>query len=241
MRACRKTTRRSPLQAQHPASPQPVSFPSHALTHYEFRLTYRAAEDEIDWDEDDNKPATEAAAATIAAGGKGPVDNPVAVPNQKVAVDPSTTADLKVVAPTPEPTKEPVAAEPKAPAPDFSIGIGETDAEKEAKKRADRAKRFGIPEDEEAKKLAERAKKFGVEAPPVVKGLDAALPDRRPKRVREDKQGGRNAKRQTPDRRTEAPVKTAVAPAKKASGRITDDPVERKKAEERAKRFASTT
>jgi SAP domain-containing ribonucleoprotein len=132
------------------------------------------------------------------------------------------------------------AVEPEAPKQDFSIGIGQTDAEKEAEKRAARAKRFGITEDDEAKRLAERAKKFGLNATEaVVKGLDSALPERRAKRGREDKQGGRNAKRQTPDRRTEpaAKVKTAAAPAKKPAGRILDDPAEKAKAEARAKRF----
>lgn len=207
-----------------------------------------AGDDEIDWDEDD-KATTEPAAAAIAAGGQGPVSNPVAVPNQKADIDPSKTADLKATggkdAPsaTDDAAKE-TATEPEAPKQDFSIGIQQTDAEKEAEKRAARAKRFGITEDDEEKKKTERAKKFGTEQELVVKGLDDALPERRAKRGREggEKQGGRGAKRQTPDRRTEAPsVKTAPAPAKKPSGRIVDDPVEKAKAEARAKRFAATT
>ena len=73
----------------------------------------------------------------------------------------------------------------------------------EAEKRAARAKRFGIPQNEEAKKLAERAKKFGLESKDtVVKGLDSALPERKAKRGREGREEGRAAKRQTPDRRT---------------------------------------
>lgn len=107
-------------------------------------------------------------------------------------------------------------------------------------KRAARAKRFGVAEDDEAKKLAERAKKFGVDSKEtVVKGLDSALPERRQKRGREDREGGRNAKRQTPDRRTEAAPRAAAAAtkAKKPLGRILDDPVEKAKAEARAKRF----
>jgi SAP domain-containing ribonucleoprotein len=132
------------------------------------------------------------------------------------------------------PTTAETITEPAAPKQDFSIGIQQTDAEKEAEKRAARAKRFGITEDDEAKKLADRAKKFGLESKEaVVKGLDSALPERRQKRVREDRQGGRSAKRQTPDRRTEP----KAAPAKKPSGRITDDPSEKAKAEARAKRF----
>jgi len=210
-------------------------------------------EDEIDWDEDDNKATTEPAAAAIAAGGQGQVSNPTAVPNQIVDVDPSTTTDLKVTKGEGAPkaadgavassgaATDP-AAVPEEPKPDFSIGLEESDAQKEAAKRAARAKRFGIPENEEAKKLAERAKKFGLDQKDsVVQGLDAALPERRAKRGREDKEGGRAAKRQTPDRRTGPKPKGAApvpqAAKKQAAGKLTDDPVERAKMEARAKKF----
>jgi len=213
-----------------------------------------AGEDEIDWDEDD-KATTAPAAAAIAAGGQGQVANPTAVPNQKVDTDPSATTDLKVIGGD----AVPVAADgviaasgatstdavpiPEEPKEDFSIGIQQTDAEKEAARRAARAKRFGISEDDEATKLAERAKKFGVETKEsVVQGLDSALPERRQKRGREDKQsqGGRNAKRQTPDRRTgPGPGPKPAAAAKKPSTRVVDDPSEKAKAEARAKRFES--
>lgn len=220
-----------------------------------------AADDEIDWDEDDGKATTAPVAAAIAAGGKGQVSNPVAVPSQKLDVDPAKTKELKVKggkdasssSEGPTASAGPVVAE-SAPVPvaeavkqDFAIGIKQTDAEKEAEKRAARAKRFGIAEDEEDKKRLERAKKFGTDKEAVIKGLDDALPERRAKRGREgEKHGGRAAKRQTPDRRTEAAptksvtAKTGPAPAKKATGRITDDPVERAKAEARAKRFQTT-
>ena len=220
-----------------------------------------AADDEIDWDEDDGKATTAPAAAAIATGSKGRAANPVAVPNQKLDVDPAKTKDLKVTGGKDAPSStggaastDPVAAKP-APAPaaeeatkqDFAIGIKQTDAEKEAEKRAARAKRFGIIEDEEEKKKLERAKKFGTDKEVIVKGLDDALPERRAKRGREgEKNAGRAAKRQTPDRRTEVapakatPAKAASALAKKAAGKITDDPVEKAKAEARAKRFQTT-
>jgi SAP domain-containing ribonucleoprotein len=216
-------------------------------------------EDEIDWDEDDTKASNAPAAAAVAAGGQGQVANPTAVPNQKVDIDPSQTADL-TVASTGEPkstedataagnstTESAPPAEPEAPKQDFTAGISESKADEEAKKRAARAKRFGttapVVDDEETKK-AERAKKFSTdiaeEKPDAtVKGLDSALPERRQKRGREDRasgQGGRNAKRQTPDRRTAPPAKPAAAAAKKA-GRVVDDPAEKAKAEARAKRF----
>ncbi len=142
----------------------------------------------------------------------------------------------------------PTVTEPAAvieePKPDFSIGLAQSDVQKEADKRAARAKRFGIPENEEAKKLADRAKKFGLDQKdPVVKGLDSALPERRAKRGREEKEGGRAAKRQTPDRRTGPKPKpkdaTAVPQAakKQDAGKIADDPVEKAKMEARAKKF----
>ncbi|KAH8665089.1 hypothetical protein BGZ60DRAFT_379042 [Tricladium varicosporioides] len=212
-----------------------------------------AGEDEIDWDEDDNKVTTAPADVTGAAGGQGKIANPTVIPNQKVDTDPSTATDTKAtvgedapkavdgaVASTGATTAEPVPApEPEAPKQNFTAGIPQTDAEKEAAARAARAKRFGIPVDDEAKRLAERAKKFGVEQDnTLVKGLDSALPERRPKRGREGKEDkqGRNPKRQTPDRRT-GPAPKAAPAAKKASGRVVDDPTEKAKAEARAKRF----
>lgn len=171
-------------------------------------------------------------------------------------VDPATTSDLKVgqgESAAPQAAEGAAALEAKtteaegeaAPAPeepkqDFTIGIQQTDAEKEAERRAARAKRFGIQEDDEAKKLAERAKKFGLDSTEkVVQGLDSALPERRQKRGRDEKQqGGRNAKRQTPDRRTgPAPRAADAAKTNKPAGRIIDDPTEKAKAEARAKRF----
>ena len=118
------------------------------------------------------------------------------------------------------------------------MGIQQTDAEKEAEKRAARAKRFGIQEDDEAKKLADRAKKFGLDSTEkVVGGLDSALPERRQKRGREDREAGRSAKRQTPDRRTEPAPKTSGASKMRKPTAILDDPTEKAKAEARAKRF----
>jgi SAP domain-containing ribonucleoprotein len=209
-----------------------------------------AGEDEIDWDEDD-KPTTEPAAAAVAAGGQGAVPTPVAVPNQKAAVEPSTTSDLTTKQPDsdPKPAEPAAEAAPEEPKPDFSIGLAKSDALTEAEKRAARAKRFGIPENEEAKKLAERAKKFGLDSKDgVVKGLDSALPERKAKRGREGKDGGegRANKRQTPDRRTGPGPKKGGEKGKGEgkkeggggpSGKIADDPVERAKMEARAKKF----
>lgn len=95
------------------------------------------------------------------------------------------------------------------PKPDFSAHLAATSVDEEARKRAERAKRFGVvaDENEEEKLKVERAKRFGGEAPAVVaavQGLDSALPERRErKRGREGAAGGeqRDAKRQSTDGR----------------------------------------
>lgn len=188
-----------------------------------------AAEDVIDWDDDEPaaeaeaaKPTSEASAATIAAGGKGPVPNPVAVPNQKQDVDPATTDDLtveskgepkgdaaaqegadKVPAGSAEATQP---AEEDKPAVDYSIGLATTELEEELKKRKARAEKFGITEETQAavaevEKKLERAKRFGTEGGEKegagVEKLDAALPSENPrKRGRaENDQGERGDKK----------------------------------------------
>lgn len=176
-----------------------------------------AAEDVIDWDDDvpaeTAKPSTEASATAIAAGGKGPVANPVAVPNQKLDVDPATTNDLKVesaggadTAAAPEAATAPATETEKKPAVDYTRGLAASDLEAELAKRKKRAEKFGIVEDDatalkEAEKQLERAKRFGTgggaeTGPSVgVKGLDEALPDERSRKRGRNEQGGRGGKR----------------------------------------------
>ncbi|KAJ5759188.1 hypothetical protein N7520_006344 [Penicillium odoratum] len=180
-----------------------------------------AADDVIDWDDDvptestiTEKPTTEASAHAIAAGGKGAVANPVAVPNQKLDIDPATTDELKVesageVVPA---ATEPVEETEKKPAVDYTRGLPATELEEELRKRKARAEKFGIIEDkatalEEAEKSLQRVKRFGTgaeadsTASAGVKGLDQALPDEKSrKRARNDQggqssQGGRGGKR----------------------------------------------
>ncbi|KAK7556676.1 hypothetical protein IWX49DRAFT_609656 [Phyllosticta citricarpa] len=178
-----------------------------APTTTETSKTAAPTEDEIDWDDDNPTEAakaasTEAGAAAIAAGGKGQVANPQAVPNQEAAVDPSKTDDLSVQV---EQKGDDAAAKPaggvEAPAEaekkDFASGLKDISLDEELEKRKARAKKFGITEDDEAQKKIERAKKFGIEASEGISGLNEALPERRPKRAREAGDDGRrgNSKR----------------------------------------------
>ncbi|KAK5136252.1 hypothetical protein LTR08_003859 [Meristemomyces frigidus] len=154
-------------------------------------------EDEIDWD-DEPTVATEAAKAAtsqpaadaLAAGGVGPVKNPVAVLNQVQVEDPAETVGSTVVPPAePAPTTTPDAptataptagpadtAKPapastadtpapekeKSPEKDFnSAGLEDRTVAEELEKRKARALRFGLPVESEEIKLLERAKRFG--------------------------------------------------------------------------------
>jgi SAP domain-containing ribonucleoprotein len=190
-------------------------------------------EDEIDYTDDDEAPAaaTKEPAPEASEGGK---DQPA-----------ETTADAAAAAtePAPEPTN-------------YAIGLSSSVADEEAKKRADRAKRFGIEEDDDAKKRAERAQRFGLDEKELASGLDSALPERPLKRGRGrggDDAGGRPGKRQSMDRRgngrrrggrpdngpRNGGGRSGPNPERKRAGGIMDDPTEKAKAEKRAARFAS--
>lgn len=174
------------------------------------------AEDVIDWDDDvpAEKPSTEAGANAIAAGGKGNVANPVAVPNQKLDTDPATSDELKVestgaaAAVTGQPDETAAETEKKAAVVDFTQGLPASELEEELRKRKARAAKFGIVEDtetavKEAEKQLERAKRFGTgsgggaeaSANVGVRGLDEALPDERTRKRSRNDQGGRGGKR----------------------------------------------
>lgn len=173
------------------------------------------AEDVIDWDDEVTaesaaaaKPATEAGATAIAAGGKGAVSNPLAVPNQKLDEDPAKTDDLKVesTGAAAEGGAAPAQPAEAKPAVDFTRGLPASELEEEMKKRQARAAKFGIVEDtetalKEAEKQLQRAKRFGTgtgaepTAPVGVKGLDEALPDERSRKRSRNDQDGRGGKR----------------------------------------------
>jgi SAP domain-containing ribonucleoprotein len=208
------------------------------------------------------KPAkpSEPAAAALAAGGLGKVPNPTAVPNQTAAIDPSATNNLNVDNAPPSSIEAGAAPkEPETPAVDYSAGLEQTDAEKELERRQARAAKFGIvkddnAEDEAVKALAARAKRFGLgttEEVAVVRNLDQALPERG-SRKRErteaggDSRGGKRGRsergsrsqgqgRGGRDRGDAAPVGPVVVK------KVTDDPEEKRKAEQRAKKFGLAT
>ncbi|CRG86624.1 hypothetical protein PISL3812_03634 [Talaromyces islandicus] len=170
-----------------------------------------AAEDVIDWDDDapageappkeTTEPTTEASAAAIAAGGQGPVSNPVAVPNQQLAEDPAKTNDLHVESQAGATGTSEDQKVGEKPAVDYSMGLQATDLEAELEKRKARAAKFGIVSETgdaatEADKALERAKRFGTtQSAPAINGLDQALPEKSHKRGRGDDQGGRGGKR----------------------------------------------
>ncbi|CAG7941117.1 unnamed protein product [Penicillium salamii] len=165
-----------------------------------------AAEDVIDWDDEPSEtPAqasTETGAAAIAAGGQGPVSNPVAVPNQKLDENPATTDDLKVESTGAVPAQAATEAAPETKPPvDYTRGLPQTDLEAELAKRKARAEKFGIVESEEtalkeATKQLERAQRFGTGVEETgVSRLDQALPDERPRKRGNDSRDARGGKR----------------------------------------------
>jgi len=231
-----------------------------------------AIEDEIDWDDE---PATETAKAAtteananaIAAGGVGEVTNPVAVPNQELAVDPAKTDDLTVVsAPTadaPVPEAETAAAptaeaetfaapvEEKKEEKDYSSGVAERTIDEEIEKRKARARKFGLPEDSDEIKQLERAKRFGTTDLSSVPGLlNKALSSgpRERKRGREgDQDGGirkKNGGRGRPGmggRQGSDRPKENGRPKEVGSSGTWMTAADREAAEKRKQRFATTT
>lgn len=226
-----------------------------------------AAEDVIDWDDDvpaetsvTEKPTTEASANAIAAGGKGAIANPVAVPNQKLDTDPAAADDLKVESSGDAATAaaEPIAETEKKPAVDYTRGLPATELEEELRKRKARAEKFGIIEDtetalKEAEKTLARAKRFGTAteddsaASASVKGLDQALPDEKSrKRARNEQggqggQGGRGGKRRDHgrNRNRRGGNNGGNNGASASSGQKNHSDKDRVAAEARKKRFAT--
>ncbi|KAJ2902307.1 hypothetical protein MKZ38_000697 [Zalerion maritima] len=225
------------------------------------------AEDEIDWEDDDAKLAEKPAEPAEPAQPAEPVKTeepaapePAAV-EEPVADEASTPADE-----TKEEKKDDEdAKEPEAPKDVFAAGLAASSTDEEARKRAERAKRFGLDVECEEMKKAKRAEKFGIDSASLAKGLDSALPERPTKRGRGGQGAGddnsRPAKRATPDRRgpggggrgfhgrgrggfrdTRGGGNRRDGGVRRAGGGerigIMNDPSEKARAEARAKRFA---
>ena len=145
-------------------------------------------EDEISYS-DDEAPAAPAAAAPVTSA-------PVAdAPAAEAAPAEPTNAEEPAAVEAPAETAE----APAEPEKSYAMGLSSTAADDEAKKRAERAKRFGIEEDEDAIKRADRAKRFGLDEKELATTLDSALPERSRKRGRDrntETEGNRPEKRQ---------------------------------------------
>ncbi|KAI1768004.1 hypothetical protein GGR53DRAFT_31425 [Hypoxylon sp. FL1150] len=215
------------------------------------------AEDEIDYSDDEvpitTKPVEPAKPTEPTESAPPSTEEKTTEPTEpaKDVAESAAPADESTEAAAPEEK-----AEDKTPAVDFSAHLPDSNADEEARKRAARAKRFGIVENEEEKKKLERAEKFGVEQSTLTKGLDAALPEKRPlKRGREgaNADGERGAKRQqnaggrqrgrgrprNGGRSGGAPRQDGKPNGPKGKSSFMNDPAEKAKAEARAKRFAS--
>ncbi|CEI65675.1 hypothetical protein FVEN_g8929 [Fusarium venenatum] len=209
-------------------------------------------EDEISYS-DDEAPAAPAPVPAAAAAAAAPATSaPVAeAPAAEAAPVEPTKAEEPAAVEAPAETAE----APAEPEKSYAMGLSSTAADDEAKKRAERAKRFGIEDDEDAKKRAERAEKFGIDEKELATTLDSALPERSRKRGRDrntETEGSRPDKRQSMDRRNGPGGRQRRGRGGRDNGRdggarkegaatrgaILDDPTEKAKAEKRAARFA---
>ncbi|KAH9909571.1 hypothetical protein F4778DRAFT_4678 [Xylariomycetidae sp. FL2044] len=245
-------------QAQEVPEPQEEAAPAQTAT-----VPAAEAEDIIDWDDDDTAPATTKPAEAPKPAEPIPAAEPPK-PVEPAAATTTATVDDEGDKPAEQPSEDVAKAE-EAPKTDFSAHLPASVADEEARKRQERAKRFGIVEEgnDEDKKKADRAKRFGVEESSLPSGLDAALPEKRPrKRGRE----GGNADGDRDNKRQNGPGGRQRGGGGRGRGRhggggggrpggrdgrrdgkpngagprrnILDDPTEKSKAEARAKRFA---
>ncbi|KAM0495300.1 hypothetical protein ACHAP8_008146 [Fusarium lateritium] len=205
-------------------------------------------EDEISYSDDEAPAAPAPAPAPVAAAA-------AAAPATSAPVAEAPAAEAAPVEPTKAEEPAETAEAPAEPEKSYAMGLSSTAADDEAKKRAERAKRFGIEDDEEAKKRAERAEKFGIDEKELATTLDSALPERSRKRGRDrntETEGSRPDKRQSMDRRNGPGGRQRRGRGGRDNGRdggarkegaatrgaILDDPTEKAKAEKRAARFA---
>ncbi|KAL7624992.1 hypothetical protein AAE478_004206 [Parahypoxylon ruwenzoriense] len=226
----------------------------------------RETEDEIDYSDDEDPAAAQPAEPEKPAESAKPAEPAPAPVEENKSTEPSEPMeplnDTTIDSPTTEDKPaEPVAAEAdtsEAPKADFSAHLPASKADDEARKRAERAKRFGLVENDEDNKKVVRAERFGVDQSTLVKGLDAALPEKRPpKRGREggNVDNDRGAKRQTTGGRQRGKGRWRQGGSGRPGGAarnegrpngprgkagILGDPSEKAKAEARAKRFGGS-
>ncbi|KAI8633031.1 hypothetical protein F5Y19DRAFT_471287 [Xylariaceae sp. FL1651] len=180
-----------------------------------------AEEDPIDYSDDD-VPATnepEAAAEPVPAEQKTAKATAATEPTAEDAAPGSgegKPAEAGAVKDDAEPAGAAAEAEAAAPKTDFSAHLPASTADDEARKRAERAKRFGIVEDanEEAKKKSERAERFGLDQASLPSGLDAALPEKRERK--RGREGGAAAAQADGER---GPKRQQNGPGRRRGGR----------------------
>lgn len=157
---------------------------------------------EIDYEDDDDVPATTSATATAktASAISAPAANKTAAPPKPATDVKTASADAPATTDNGTDGDDKKTADTAAQSGSFAQGLAPTNAKTEAEKRAARAARFGIThaEDSEEAKKAARAERFGV-ANDAVAALDSALPDRPRKRGRGDEaqEDSRTNKRQS--------------------------------------------
>lgn len=205
-------------------------------------------EDEINYSDDEATAAPAASKPETAKAAEQSAEQPAEAP-AAAAVAAEEQEDAAKPAEEEKPAAE---EEAKEPAPSFAMGLSSSTADEELKKRAERAKRFGIELDDETTKLTERAKRFGINDKELASGLDAALPERSLKRGRgrNEGDGNRPGKKRSQDRRGPSGNERRSgrnnnnnqggnASGKPKFSNIVEDPAERAKAEKRAARFAA--
>lgn len=187
---------------------------------------------------------------------------------KKPAIEPSSPSTVTDDPKASTPKEKLSAVEPIAELSSFAANLPSTSLDDEIARRKKRAERFGLSvEESETLKALERQKRFGAavsedKGTTAVRGLDEALPEHQRNKRRRDNEGpgaagagGRGGKRgriDGRDRRLEGnghrnhnhsmrsgggPTISTIASGR-VQKRIADDPEERKKAEQRRRRFA---
>ncbi|KAF8247022.1 hypothetical protein K440DRAFT_661653 [Wilcoxina mikolae CBS 423.85] len=186
--------------------------------------------------EQTSKPARKSIAALFDSPPKPDASAPAAAKTGNEPSSPSTVTSES--APTTTTTT--------APTPVFAANLPTTSLDDEITRRKKRAERFGLSAKEsDALKALERQKRFGIEEKAAtVGGLDDALPEQQRKR-REQQQGGRGGGKrgrfaEGGRRRGNGDGNRNGVQTGRVQKNVTSvDPEEKRKAEERRKRFAT--